>query len=81
MTMKRGAAMAAAANRITAANSPTTLKITSERQYWARLTRPLAPTRNSNGPSMIALHTIAPANRHPGMCHLKQTRVQGKRSD
>ena len=41
MTMKRGAAMAAAANRITAANRPATLKITSERQYWARLMRPL----------------------------------------
>jgi len=33
--------MAAAANSITAANSPARLKITSERQYWARLMRPL----------------------------------------
>jgi hypothetical protein len=69
MTMKIGAAMAAAANRITAANSAATLKITSERQYWTRLMRPLAPNRNSNGSSMIALHTKAPANRHPEMCH------------
>ena len=65
MTMKIGAAMAAAANRITAANSPATLKITSERQYWARLMRPLAPNRVS---FHVPLHTKAPANRHPGMC-------------
>jgi hypothetical protein len=63
MTMKIGVAMAFAAN------SPATLNITSERQYWARLMRPLAPNRNSNGPSMIALHTKAPTSRHPGMCH------------
>lgn len=34
MTMKIGVAMAVAAN------SPATLNITSERQYWARLMRP-----------------------------------------
>jgi hypothetical protein len=63
--MKIGAAMAAAANRITAANSPAMLKITSERQYWARLMRRLAPNRVS---FHVPLHTKAPANRHPGMC-------------
>ena len=59
MTVKIGATMAVAAN------SPATLKITGERQYWTRLMRPLAPNRNSNGPSMIVQ---GPANRHPGMC-------------
>ncbi len=55
-TMKSGAAMPAAVNRITAAISPATVKRRVERQYLARLMRRLAPNRNSNRSSMIPLH-------------------------
>src|SRR5882724_3203572 len=47
--MKSGAAMPAAI-------SPATVKRRVERQYLARLMRPLAPNRNSNRSSMIPLH-------------------------
>jgi hypothetical protein len=60
MMMKSGAAMPAAVNRITAAITPATVKRRDERQYLARLMRPLAPNRNSNKSSMIPLHVNAP---------------------
>src|SRR6266404_8383583 len=61
--IKSGAAMPAAVNRITAAISPATVKRRVERQYLARLMRPLAPNRNSNRSSMIPLHVNAPGGR------------------
>jgi len=53
---KSGAAIPAAVNRIIAVSSPATPKRTTERQYLARLMRPLAPNRNSNNSSMVPLH-------------------------
>jgi hypothetical protein len=53
ITTKTGAAMPAAVNRMTATGSPATPKSISERQYLARLMRPVALNRNSNRSSMI----------------------------
>ena len=61
MMMNSGAARPALVNRITAANNPATPKRATERQYLARLMRPLAPNRNSNRSSMVPRHADAPA--------------------
>jgi hypothetical protein len=57
--IKSGAAMAAVVRRMVAVNGPATLNRRSERQYVARLMRPLASNRVSNSCSMKSLDTLA----------------------
>jgi hypothetical protein len=57
MMMQSGAAMLAAVNRITAVIGPARIKDRTERQYLARLIRPLAPNRNWKRSSMAPRHT------------------------
>src|SRR5258705_4280585 len=80
MMMKNGAAMPAAVNRITAAISPATVKRRVERQYLARLMRPLAPNRSS----IIPLHAKC-TKCTGGPAHVcvapKQIEVQDRRDD
>ena len=81
MMMKSGAATPAAVNRITAAISPATVKRRVERQYLARLMRPLAPNKNSNRSSMIPLHAKCTGGPAQGCVAPKPIEVQGRRDD
>jgi hypothetical protein len=75
---KTGAAMPAAVNRMTATSSPATPKTISERQYLARLMRPVALNRNSNRYSMIPSADVARGQAQP-VCRDKTK--QGSFSD
>ena len=60
MRMKSGAARSAAVSRMTPTSNPALQKMRSERQFLARLMRPLAPNRNSNSSSIAFQHASAP---------------------
>src|SRR5258708_28644311 len=81
LMMKNGAARPAAVKRITAAITPATVKNRVERQYLARLMRPLAPNRNSNKSSMIPLDAKCTGRPAQACVAPKWIEVQGRRDD
>jgi hypothetical protein len=82
ITMKSGAAMLAAVNRIIAANSPAMPKIRSERQYWARVDAAAGAEQEFEKVSHGTMH-VEHAGR-PGPRTLRRTQrlsVQGEVDD